>query len=135
MDILTVVGTGIRSTLLANANIAMQVNDRVWQMVAPGGAELPYILFYWQGGGELNSTQRETFDLVFLVAAVAETQVKAREIASYIQTALKNQEVLFPDGYSAWSPVRETDPYLDVSNVQNRQYWIAGAVYRFRGIK
>lgn len=135
MDALTIVGTAIRSTLLDNSNIATQVNDRIWQMIAPGGAATPYILFYWQGGGEENNTPRETFDIVFLVAAVADTQVKAREIAGYINTALKNQLVEYPDGYSSWSPVTETDPYLDVSNVQNRQYWIAGAIYRFRGIR
>lgn len=135
MDALTIVGTAIRSALLANSSIVTQVNDRVWQMIAPGGAVTPYILFYWQGGGEVNSNPRETFDIVFLVAAVAETQVKAREIAGYINTSLKNQLVEYPDGYSSWSPVTETDPYLDVSNVQNRQYWIAGAIYRFRGIR
>lgn len=135
MDALTVVGTAIRSTLLANSNVRSNVDDRVWQMVAPGGAPTPYILFYWQGGGELNDTPRETFNIVYLVCGVAETQVKARELAGYIKASLKNQLVDYPDGYSSWSPVTELDPYLDVSNVQNRQYWIAGAVYRFRGIK
>ena len=82
-----------------------------------------------------NALQHETFDMIYLVAAVADTQVKARELAGYISTTLKNQSVTYPDGYSVWSVVTEQDPYMDVSNIQNRQYWIAGAVYRFRGIK
>ena len=135
MDILTVVGTAIRSTLLNNQNIENAVDGRIWQQIAPGGAPTPYILFYWDGGGELNSTPRETFDMVFAVCAVAETQTKARELAGYIQDSLKNQMVDYPDGYSSWSTVTETDPYMEVSNVQNRQYWTAGAIYRFRGIK
>lgn len=135
MDAMTIVGTAIRSSLLANSALVGQVSDRIWQMVAPGGAPTPYVLFYWMGGGELNSTQHETFDMIYLVAAVADTQVKARELAGYISTTLKNQPVTYPDGYSVWSVVTEQDPYMDVSNIQNRQYWIAGAVYRFRGIK
>lgn len=135
MDAMTIVGTAIRSALLSNSDIATKVGQNIWQMIAPGETPTPYILFYWMGGGEMNSTPRETFDIVYLVAAVADTQPKAREIAGYISTVLKNNEVAYPDGYSTWSVVTEQDPYLDVSNVQNRQYWIAGAVYRFRGIK
>lgn len=135
MDAMTVVGTAIKSSLLTNPNIAGMVGDRLWQMIAPGGAPTPYILFYWMGGGELNNTQHEAFDIVYLVCGVADTQVQARQLAGYISDTLKNMGVVYPDDYSSWSVVTEQDPYLDVSNVQNRQYWLAGAVYRFRGIK
>lgn len=135
MDVMTVIGTAIYSTLSADADIAAKVGNRIWQKVAPGGTPEPYILFQWMGGGELNSTTHETFDISYLVAAVSETQTEARQIAGYISAALKNKEVSYPDGYETWSVVTERDPYMDMSNVQNRLYWLAGAIYRFRGIK
>lgn len=134
MDLHTVVGTAIRNKLLANSSIVNDVDD-VFQFTAPGLANMPYMTFSWSSGGLLNNTPKETFDTQFLVTAIAETQVEARRLAGYIEDSLKNEYVDYPDGWDSWAKVTYIMPFMDLTNLQNIQFWRVGGFYRFRGIQ
>ena len=104
-------------------------------MQAFAGAAAPYIIFNYYTGGEDNTTPKNSFDTEWLITAVAETQVQARLMAGYLQDVFKNQEIAYSDGYIPYTVVTEVMPFIAVTDVQQKQYWREGAVYRFRAVE
>ena len=135
MDLHTIVGTAIRSSLLANSGVTTLVDGRIYQVAAPARTPLPYVLFWWNGGGYINNSPKNPFNTVFIITGVANNASTAQLISTAIADALVGQDPNFPSPYKSWSPVTIEEPFHDMSSVQNEQYWRFGSVYRFRGLK
>lgn len=136
MDNTTVIGTALRSTLLADPQIAELVGgNRIYFIQAPQQATFPYILYAYAGGGKDNNSAKGGFDVYIGIKAVAQTSTQARFIAGLINEALDEKYLTFTEGFEAFAPVTEQEPILQVTDVQTVQYWSAGHVYRIRAAR
>lgn len=95
----------------------------------------PYILVEYMRGGLLNDSPHDVIDTSLLITAVSKNLTQAKEVAAYIEEALKNQVLTYPDGWVSWMTVRQTDFFSKSINIQNDQYHKVGAIYRFRATK
>lgn len=139
-DLTFVIGTGISNKLLENSTLAGLITQsgaaKIYQLQAPDdGVDRPYIIMRHSYGGEENKEPHNSFDVTWLVYAVADDQALASEIAGLIKTQLTNQELTFPDGWSDWAGVTTISVYSVVDNNQNIQRWKIGEYYRIRGTK
>ena len=134
-DLLTITGTSIRTLLLDYAPLLAAVNQKIYQVVAPGNTVTPYVVFNHVAGGMDNVSPTKSFDIQFLVTGVAKTQTEARQLATYIETALVDKEPIFSDSFRAVTNITVLDPFLQFTDLQNDQFWRAGAYYRLRGAK
>lgn len=133
MDIHAVVGKAIRSALLANTDVTNLVGTRIFQLAAPANTPLPYITFWWTGGGFINDNPKRAFDTVFNIVGVSAYAGQAQTISTAIYETLVGTIPTFDGDWKAWAAVTVLDGFHDMSSVQNEQYWRFGAQYRFRG--
>jgi hypothetical protein len=134
MDLHKIVGTAIRSSLLANSNVTALVDGKIYQVAAPPTIQLPYITFWWTGGGYINTDPKQPFNTIFTIVGNATNAGTAQAISEAIANALVGQDPGFPSPWKSWSPITIEDMFHEVINVQNEQYYRYGAVYRFRGL-
>jgi hypothetical protein len=139
MNVGKIVATAARLKLLSNPQIVDLVGTRIYRGVAPQAATYPYILIDYQFGGEIQMSPKSEFDTGYLITAVSPSQVQAESLADYITDTLRNQDVVYKDGYSCYAPVTEENSFgssfFATTNAQTQLYWRLGAVYRFRGVR
>jgi hypothetical protein len=139
MNVGKIVATAARLKLLSNPQIVDLVGTRIYRGVAPQAATYPYILIDYQFGGEIQMSPKSEFDTGYLITAVSPSQVQAESLADYITDTLRNQDVVYKDGYSCYTPVTEENSFgssfFATTNAQTQLYWRLGAVYRFRGVR
>ena len=134
MNINEVISGALYTKLHGVSSIATLVTDRIWYGAAIPGVETayPYILMSYASGGMLNDAPYEAADVTFMVTGLDKTKPGAKAIATRIDTTLRRQTIIYPDGWYSWARVRQLDEYSRVFNVNNAQYHQEGAYYRFR---
>ncbi len=136
--ILQVIGTAIYSRLSNDAGVTSIIqNNGIWLGAAVSKTEVsvPYVVFNWMAGGELNDSPKPAFDVQILVDAISDDLGECMSLANAIRTALLEQEPLYSDGYKAYAPITAIDPYMERIMVEGIQFWRIGTIYRFRGIQ
>lgn len=137
----TVVATGIRTTLLASAELVALLTDqsvpetKMYLSAANPAANLPYVRFHHVYGGEPAQSPTRSFDQLWLVCAVSFDQPVSMDIDAYLQSLLLGQRMTLIDGWEAWADITKNGEYSNVTNMQGQQMWEIGAYYRIRGVK
>ena len=102
----------------------------IYHLHAPDGAALPYIVFGWQGGGDLNIDPNETNESVQFVRVYAATDGQAGTIDGLIRARLHRQNVPVT-GYNTVYCWREGD-YETVETTAGSDIYTHGGFYRIR---
>ena len=102
----------------------------IYHLHAPEGAALPYIVFGWQGGGDLNIDPNETNESVQFVRVYAATDAQAGTIDGLIRARLHRQNVPVT-GYNTVYCWREGD-YETVETTAGSDIYTHGGFYRIR---
>ncbi len=106
------------------------VAARVYDSLAVQGAALPYVVYNWMGGGDLNLTQKDFIDVLYQVKGLATNLGVARNIDSAIRDRLHNATFSI-SGWDQIACMREGEVnYSEV--VDGVLVWHRGALYRIR---
>lgn len=100
---------------------------------ARGLDSMPYVRMVHIQGGFTNRSPRDEFDIFWRVAAVAEDSATAMAYANYIDEALREQTLTYPDNFSDFATCRSTGEYSDKLLLQGAEFWEIGGFYRTRG--
>lgn len=122
----------IYSRLSGDAGLAALVDDRIYNIAAPRGASLPYVVFNQQSGREENRTPRRERLYDYTIKAIAQTLQEAGDIADAIDTAMFDA-TLHVDGWNEayWVRPVTTIRYKEIEASGDAVYH-AGAVYEIR---
>jgi hypothetical protein len=128
--------TAIRTKLVATSAVttALSSSSAVYRLEAGQDAAKPYIVMAWSGGGDVNDTQYDRFDVRVLVKAVAETAGAAGSLADAIRTALHGQELTYSGG---WMHIQaqHISPIAYPEAVDRVTLYHMGGLYRLRASK
>ena len=102
----------------------------IYHLHAPDGAALPYVVFGWQGGGNVNIDPNETNESVQFVRVYAATDAQAGTIDGLIKARLHKQAPAVT-GYSTVFCWREGD-YETVETTAGSDVYTQGGFYRIR---
>ena len=112
------------------ALIAALGGTAIYHLHAPEGAALPYVVFGWQGGGDLNIDPNETNESVQFVRVYAATDAQAGTIDGLIRARLHRQAITVT-GYNTVYCWREGD-YETVETTAGSAIYTQGGFYRIR---
>ena len=112
------------------ALIAALGGTAIYHLHAPEGADLPYVVFGWQGGGDLNIDPNETNESVQFVRVYAATDAQAGTIDGLIRARLHRQAITVT-GYNTVYCWREGD-YETVETIAGSDIYTQGGFYRIR---
>jgi hypothetical protein len=101
----------------------------IYKEQAPDNTTLPYVVFSFQGGGDMNITPSRMKDMLIYVRGYASSMALAGSIDTQIDTLLHNS-VLTVSGWSNIWAARETDVER-VEETPGGDVYTSGAVYRF----
>lgn len=131
MGVLDDIETALYTKLTTTGGTAVY-GTRVYAVQAPQGtvAPMPYVVFSHIAGGDLNISPSRIVDVRYQVDCWAESQVVAKQMASYVEAALHEQALTV----NGWNHIGTTqlDLIATVENENQKQYWRRGADYRIR---
>jgi len=118
---------GLYNKLAADGTLtgALSAATAIYNPVAPQSTTLPYVVFFWSGGGLENINPSELHNVVYTVKAVADDAAEAGTIQGYIKSALHLQ-TLTVSGYTNIITLCEAE-------VQYVETTRAGTLYFHRG--
>lgn len=130
MPVLTDFDTALGSALAGYAAGTALYGTRVYSQLAPQGATLPYVVFDYVAGGDLNDSPSRIVDVEYRVEAIGATQAAARTIAGHIEACLHNGTL----SASGWNHIATTHirPFSLQETTDGVQYWRRGGFYRIR---
>lgn len=104
----------------------------IYAVQAPDNAQMPYIVFSVQGGGDENLDRHRTKNLVYFIRAYSQvSKAQAGSIDAAIDTALHLQTLNVSGWANFWTAREE-----DISAVENPQsgqkIFMVGGLYRTR---
>lgn len=124
----------IDTALYAALNISAITNlatGGVWNKIAAEGAELPLVIFQWQGGGDENMTPRRSRNPVYTVKALTLANDDGLAIDAQIDLTLHHQ-TLTVAGWSNFWTAREGDVSYVETDATGRVIYHNGGMYRLR---
>jgi len=129
VSVLNDIEAGLHLRLTTTGGTAIW-GSKVYAVQAPQGTALPYVLVHYISGGDTNESPSRIVDAQYQVEAWSESQVQAKQMAAYIEAALRDQALTV----SGWNHIATTQQGM-IATVQNegqKQYWRRGADYRIR---
>ena len=112
------------------ALIAALGGTAIYHLHAPDETPMPYIVFGWQGGGDLNIDPNETNESVQFVRVYAAKDEQAGTIDGLIRARLHRQAITVT-GYNTVYCWREGD-YETVETTAGSAIYTQGGFYRIR---
>lgn len=106
------------------------VSAKIYNMIAPTGAVLPYVVFSRVGGGENHDTPGDSGEFVYMVKGVAATNLRAGAIRDAIRDRIHRVSFTVATwSLSGGGLAEESISLLEI--VDGRDYYHAGNNYRF----
>lgn len=126
----TALETGLYNKLSTDSDLITALGGTIiYNKQAPQGVDDPYVVFNWQGGGDLNESPTRMRGLVYQVRAIATTQGTAAAVDAFIDAALHKQALTV----SGWSNIwlaRETDINFVEQDTSGVAHYHVGGLYR-----
>ncbi len=134
MTIQNLLGSALYTRLTTTGGTALW-GTRVYDRQSPAGTagSVPYVVFAPVSGGEIPLTPTRTLDIRYAVRCIAASSAEARSGAAYIESALRGGSLTLP----GWAHLGTTEgeTLSAVENLEGRQFWADGALYRIRADK
>lgn len=92
---------GIYSKLTGDSTLtgALSSATAIYNTIAPQATALPYVVFFWTGGGLENINPSELHNVVYVIKAIADDATEAGVLQGYIKDAVHLQ-TLTVSGYT-----------------------------------
>lgn len=137
---LAAIATALRLALLADGTISAAVGTRGYYRLAAESAALPYLVLADVAGGSTNETQRDAFEMLWQVDAVAADGMTALNLGDAARAALHDPDTGLPSAVSSNLPspwtlaliLHESAVYF-VEQVERRQYHHCVHTFRIIG--
>lgn len=111
--------------------VANLVNSRIYLMNAPAKTPYPYVIFGFQGGGEVHPSALDEVDVVYRVEGIAETNSAAAQLDDAIRATL-HKKPLSVSGWDSTDVVRREGFWQLLTQLAGGQVYRFGAMYRIR---
>ena len=132
---MNVINASLYSTLAAGTALTTALGGTaIFHLNAPEGRALPYVVYSWQGGGDVNESPHGDNESVRFVRAYAATAKQAWEIDALVKPLLHNV-ALTVTGYTTVMCRREDDYETVETDAANVRTYTAGGLYRIRVTK
>lgn len=130
-NVFTTLGSALYTKLAAGTALITELGGTaIWDTLAPQDQSLPYLVFFYSGGGDENRSAKRARSLVYTVKAVAESKSKAEAIDAEVDTLL-HQQTLTISGWDNWWTARVADVAF-VQSAGGVLHWHRGGQYRIR---
>jgi hypothetical protein len=118
------------TTLSATSALTTELGGTaIYNKRAPQPAPDKYVIFQWQGGGDLNESPTRMRNPIYTVRGVAPTQAGASAIDDEIDAALHNQELTVTGWTNIWM-AREDDVNFVEYDASGVAHYNVGGQYR-----
>jgi len=129
---MNVLNAAIYSALSSNAALITALGGTaIYHLQAPEAKPLPYVVYSWQGGGDVNESPHGDNESVRFVRTYAATAKQAWEIDALIKPLLHNV-ALAVTGYTTIICRREDDYESVETSPTGVKTFTAGGLYRIR---
>jgi len=129
------INASLYSTLAAGTALTTALGGTaIFHMNAPEGRALPYVVYSFQGGGDVNESPHGDNESVRFVRVYAATAKQAWEIDALVKPLLHNV-ALTVTGYTTVICRREDDYETVETDAANVRTYTAGGLYRIRVTK
>lgn len=129
---MNVLNAAIYSTLSTNAALTSALGGTaIYHLQAPEAKPLPYVVYSWQGGGDVNDNPHDDNESLRFVRVYAATAYQAGAIDALIKPLL-HKVTLTVTGYTTVFCFREDD-YESVETPPNgKNTYVMGGIYHIR---
>src|SRR5437763_153498 len=117
----------IQSVLAGNPSLNQMAGLRVYNLQAPPGAALPYVVFQAISGGWTNDSPRDAVDVIYQVIAWSTDQQQAYKLAEQVHAALHRQTLALPNWSNFWLAAERWITRTEWS--EGQQFFGVGATY------
>ncbi len=127
-------GSAIYARLAASGSLITELGGTaIHERFVPSGTNKPYVVYFESAGRDTNETPRDERFIDVSVKGVSNSYAQAKRIASYIRTALHEQEASMSAG-TGWEIYRcENTSDIDyVEKIGTQQEYNVGGIYRVR---
>ena len=134
MNPLNLIATKIYETLSGGTALTALLSGTtaIYRLEAPEEAELPYVVFSFQGGGHQTPTSKDFWDgLMFVRGYSSASAGAAGSIDAQISSLLHRKSLDVGGGWTNFWMTREEDLELKDPDTA-RDIWMAGGFYRIR---
>lgn len=129
-DVTTALETAIYNKLAGQASLITALGGTaIYNQQAPQSPGSKYVVFQWQGGGDLNESPTRMRELLYTVQGIATTRAAAGTIDGAIDDALHKQ-TLTVTGWSNILCQRQTDISYIEQDAAGGSYYHRGGIYR-----
>lgn len=125
------IDAGLYAKLVATSALTALVSTRIYNLQAPQGTTIPYVIFYLASGLPDNRTPHQDMNSIYRVECVSNISLSA---AYAIQTAVHNalhRSTLTITGWSVFQMQQENQAHF-IDNVEGLQVWRVIGDYRIR---
>lgn len=126
-----VIDKGLRAAIVGNGTLNTAVGGRVYAVLAPYDAAMPFIVYQLTGGGTDNDTAADSLDVRYVVKVVGTDAQVAQLNAKRLRDLLHENNFAIDSPYTV---IRcQHVAFVNFAEVEERQsYWHAGGIYRIR---
>ena len=121
MAVLPDLDTSIYNILANDAGVAALVSAKIYNLQAPFGSALPYLVFYEAVGIIPNITPRDTLDDTYRIESRAGTRAAASGLHLAVYTAVHEQALTITGWSNYWLVCERSQRFIE--NVDGAQYW------------
>lgn len=130
MPSLPSVDTAFYSALSAGTALTARVGSAIYNLQAPPGVALPYVVYYLASGLIPNVVQRDTLDFVYRVEGLATTRGSAEAIHQQIYAVLHESTLTITGWTNYWTACETITPIFE--NVSGSPRWRFVGDYRVK---
>jgi hypothetical protein len=136
-DLLGDTSTALYTTLNGGTALttALGGTARIYDMQAPDGASLPYVVFQHQGGGPDNITSAGIESNLWLVKVYSNASAKAASDIFALADELLHRKNITIGTANTWWCAREENVKLLENLPNGKRVWMRGGIYRIRTSK
>lgn len=125
------IDTAFRAALTAHSGLTALVGTvNIFNLQAPPGVALPYVVFYSASGQIPNIVPRDTLNYVYRCEGLATSRGSAEAIHQQIYAALHEQSLTITGWTNYWLACENIYPLYE--NVEGSPRWRYGGVYRVK---
>lgn len=129
---MNVLNAAIYSALSSNAALITALGGTaIYHLQAPESRPLPYVVYSWQGGGDVNDNPHGDNESLRFVRAYAATAQQAGAIDALIKPLL-HKAALTVTGYTTVFCFREDDYESVETPTSGVNTYVMGGIYRIR---
>lgn len=126
--LLNLIETALYAKLSGHAALTAFLGGvRIYEGLAPRETALPYVIFQYTGGGDLNDMPTRAAKVEYRVECIAGSLSAAHTGAGHIEDALRHQSLSMAGWSTYW--LAQTEGFKRIDMVAGQPFYRSGAYY------